>query len=826
MIEMRLLSSAVLLGLLLPGAPRFARADGARYRVPTEPPASHYSIDARVDPLKGVIEGRETITLHNRSTIPLEVLALDWEETTGGSLDVSVGGQALSLRGERPRSAGRSTVWLTLPNPIPPWERLALDVRFRRTWDVSGEEASFSTTNWHPRLWWDGLPHHDSYSVALDVPAAYALAASGRLDPGTGRFEAEGVRTFGIYLGRGMKAESRDADDVRVTALFTEKQAGAAAVCLDTAVDAVRFYRDWLGFYPYPFLTIVPGGSGGRWGGYPLATGIVAIHGLGTYVDGESPQHWQHITSHEVGHQYWGEWVLDSDSPEWLWIAMGIYADTEYMTARKLDPDRGVKWRQNYLQGVATYSETPLEVTPAEEERIHYDRNNVVVHSKGPALLSALEVVLGRTAFQRIYEDVARAYGGKRLGWRDLQRACEQETGESLAWFFEPWVRSSAYLCYTIEASESRPEGEGFRTELRVRRRGTMSLPVPVQAVFEDGEEQTARVDRTREVDVLTFRSRARLKEAVLDPERKLAMLEKPRPDISPEAAAALAWGWGRADSVKVYETIRSEAVDSAEVWYRLGTQLYEADRYAEALDCFERISRLEAPTETRFAARAWMGVLEDVRGNREAALGHYRESLRLAPGRPARRGPLAVEIDGKWVTERLAEPFTMESRLAIPPHPAAEDLVRLVEQLRWRHEGRNPLSDLREARRGSPFPGPSSGSSSPCCSSTAGLPRVDGLVRERRGCGRRLPSQALRRLDVERPPPRPPGSARGGARLLPQGPRARPGEAHAAQPVQHDDRSPLGGGPPAHALHLGSRVRQSIGPLARIIHEAALPPE
>jgi tetratricopeptide (TPR) repeat protein len=174
-----------------------------------------------------------------------------------------------------------------------------------------------------------------------------------------------------------------------------------------------------------------------------------------------------------------------------------------------------------------------------------------------------------------------------------------------------------------------------------------MDLPVPVKAVFEDGEEQTARVDRTREVDVLAFRSRAPLKEAILDPERKLAMLEKPLAEISPEAATALAWGWRRADSLKVYETIRSEAVSSAEVWYRLGSRLYEADRYAEALDCFERISRLEAPAETRFAARAWMGVLQDVRGNREVARGHYREALRLEPGRSVRLGPLAAEIDG-----------------------------------------------------------------------------------------------------------------------------------------------------------------------------------
>jgi tetratricopeptide (TPR) repeat protein len=681
------------------GSPRLANADTTRFRAPVDPPGTHYTIDATIDPQAGVVEGRETLTLRNRSTIPLDVLALEWRETTGGALEVSVDGQVLPARAERNGTTAGRTVFLALPAAVPPGEALALDVRFRQTWEVPAGEAVFNSTQWHPRLRWDGLPHHDTYSVRLDVPAGYAVAASGRLDPETGRFEAQGVRAFGVYLGRGMKTESRDAEGVRITALFTDKGAPAAAVCLETAVDAVKFYRAWLGFYPYPSLTIVPGDPGGRWGGYPVATGIVAIHGLETYVEGESPQHWQHITSHEIGHQYWGEWVLDGDRPAWLWIAMGIYADTEYMTTRGLDPDRGVKWRQNYLQGIATYYETPLEVTEADEERIHYDRNNVVVHSKGPALLSALDVVLGRPVFQRIYRHVARAWGGKRLGWRDLQRACEKETGESLAWFFQPWVRSSAYVSYAIEAKESRPEGEGFRTDLRVRRLGTLAMPVPVKVVFENGEEQTARVDRTRDVDVLTFRSRARLKEAVLDPERKLAMLEKPLPEIAPEAAAALAWGWTRADSLKVYEVIRSEPVGSAQVWYRLGTQLYEADRYAKALDCFGRTSALEAPPDTRFAARVWMGILEDVRGHRETAARHYREALELDPGRPVRLGLLAVAADSQWVRERLAEPFTLETRIVIPVQPTAGDLVRLVEQLQWKHEGRNPRSVFEKTR-------------------------------------------------------------------------------------------------------------------------------
>ena len=38
-----------------------------------------------------------------------------------------------------------------------------------------------------------------------------------------------------------------------------------------------------------------------------------------------------------------------------------------------------------------------------------------------------------------------KKYGGERMGYRDLQRICEAESGLNLKWFFDDWVRSSKY---------------------------------------------------------------------------------------------------------------------------------------------------------------------------------------------------------------------------------------------------------------------------------------------------------------------------------------------------------------------------------------------
>jgi len=311
-----LVSSLFLLGAC--GSPEgnvFGAED--RFKTPVSPLKSHYRIDARIDLEDGVVAGRETITLQNSSTIPLTTVALTWTISDTRSLDVSIGGKQLAPRADEGGARRKSPLSYVLPNPITPGERLVLDVSFNEKIETAKDEAEYLTSTWYPRLWWDGLPLHDSFSVKLDVSAGYALAASGRIDKKTGRFEADGARTFGVYLGKDTKASIREVDGVEIVAVFTEKGAKAAAVCLETAADAVRYFKNRLGFYPFPFLTIIPGGPG-RWGGYPVATGIVAIHGQETYVDGESPEHWQHITSHEIGHEYWGEWVMDPDKPAWL----------------------------------------------------------------------------------------------------------------------------------------------------------------------------------------------------------------------------------------------------------------------------------------------------------------------------------------------------------------------------------------------------------------------------------------------------------------------------------------------------------------------------
>jgi tetratricopeptide (TPR) repeat protein len=673
-----------------------AARDG--YWTPQDPPKSHYVIDARLDYGKKALEGKETIELKNSSHGRISVIALGWTIGPDSSLSVSAAGKDLAALNPKNAATLPSPLFYTLSEPLAPGKRLRLEVVFRQTAARPEDNAAYISDQFYPRLWWDGLPSHDSYSLKIDIPQGYAVAATGRLNPKTGRYETAGARTFGIFLGKDIKTESREVEGVLVTTIATAKGAKAAAICLDTACDVIKFAKAWLGFYPFPCLTIIPGGSA-RWGGYPVATGIVAIHGEETYKDGETNLWWKWITAHEIGHQFWGEWVLDPDDPAWFWIAMGITLDTEYLTTQKIDAERRAKWMGNYLDGVRSYYDMTVDITPAQVEKIQYDRNNTVIHSKCPSMIFALDGLLGRPMFEKIYKRCLTEYGGRRLGWRDFERVCEQETAQSLAWFFDQWVRSNAYLCYKIEAAESRPEGAGYVTTVTVRRLGTMKMPIPVRAVFEDGSSEIKSTERNLETDVLTFAGKAKLKEVVLDPEKKLAMLEEPLPPISQEAARTLAYGWSEKDCVGVYQSIKGERIANSDTWHKLGTQLFGREQYEASADCFGRVAALEKTGLSKFAALGWLGLLSDLRGKRTEALAHYRDALKYDTGESMRHDQFRITMNKKWLEERLKTPFSKHPAIEIPARPTAGELTEIVDGLGWTGQGKSPALIYEKTR-------------------------------------------------------------------------------------------------------------------------------
>jgi tetratricopeptide (TPR) repeat protein len=410
-------------------------------------------------------------------------------------------------------------------------------------------------------------------------------------------------------------------------------------------------------------LSIVPGMDSPA-GGYLLATGISVIHGMGRMT--ERPElHWRWITAHEIGHQYWGSQVMEKDDPGWLWIGLGIYMDREYCRARNLGTDKHRELVARYLQGIRQGLDTTVNRSQEEQQQIKFDFNNVVTHGKGFAIVSTLDCLLGKDTFQRVHKRCLSEFAGRRMGLSEFQAVCEQESGQDLAWFFDQWVNSDKYLAYEI-ASQNCEKGELFTTTVQVRCLGTLKMPVPVTAYFDDGTSQQAFTDRLRDVDTLRFRSRAPLKQVRLDAEQALPMVvppPSPRAREVSQALEALPWTGAGEKALDAFKKAKECDYPDAGSWFKIGLTLYDGKYYREALDAFEKVQThgRQADPSRASAAIVWQGHLLDLLGEREKAITCYKKALALPVPPDMRHAQYQMRINREWIEKRLNEPFRRE---------------------------------------------------------------------------------------------------------------------------------------------------------------------
>ena len=632
----------------------------ANYWVPKKPPKAHYKIECSINLSEGIIRGIERIRFRNPTSRPISRLKINWISL--GNMEIRSGGKAAKILSETKTDADLS-ILIELVKPVYPGEKAELDISFAATAAEYADKEEVKLSSWHPRLDW-GVETHDDYDVKIDKTSEYLLATSGVLASRSGYYHAENLRRFGLFLGKDHNVIEAKAKDVLVQVVYKAKAEECARLVLETAVDVINFYREQFGLYPYRSLAVVPGGLGHPAGGYPIATSMVGIHAMEQF-DSMPKLHWQWITAHEIGHQYWGEYVMEKDKPGWLWIGMGIYADREYVRAKGLGLDKHRGLMSRYIQGVRGGLDTTVAISQEQRRKIKFDFNNVVIHGKGYSIISALDSVLGRKVFYQVYNRCLKEFGGKRLGVHEFRAVCEEESGQDLGWFFEQWVNSNRHLSYEIASKSCEKKDDRFISTVGVKCLGNLKMPVPVAAYYEDGSSEVKFTSRLLETNTLEFISDSPLKEVKLDAENALALIVPPPSGDSKILGEILQLPWSGAGdkALELYKKAKQLEAES-EVWYKLGLNLYDGKHYTDALEAFRSI--ITSPDKAaagEFISLVWQGHLLDLFERRAEALQCYRKALDVHTKAglndfKVRHDQYNMVIDRAWVEERTKKPF------------------------------------------------------------------------------------------------------------------------------------------------------------------------
>ena len=628
-----------------------------RFWAPQRPPRARYQIACNIKMAERIsLEGQVKIHFVNNTAKPLQTLAIDWMKVGEQTLRIRANGEPVDL----PAPIEAFPQEFTLPEPLRPRQPLTLQVDYALSVPAPPKEINeMGPIDKWPGLWW-GFPTQNDYELKLDAPDDYAVVTSGRLDARTGSYRARSIPSFALVLLKGYRVFEEQTGDVVVRCFYKPDDAKCARLLQETAVDVIDFYRDWLGFYPYRILNIVPGMDRPA-GGYPAGTNVIVIHGMGR-MDDKPELHWRWITAHEIGHQYWGRHVMEKDSPGWLWIGLGIYADREYCRARNLGADKHEQLMERYVKGVREGLDTTVSRSQEEKRRIKFDFNNVVIHGKGFSIISALDCVLGKFAFQQIYRRCLHEFAGRRMGLAEFRALCERESGQDLGWFFDQWVDSNKVLSYEIAAQKCEKKDDAYITEVQVRCLGTLKMPMPVAARFEDGTTQRACTNRLRDLDTIQFKSQTPLKEVQLDPDHALPLVVPPPSPEQQELAKAmgeLPWVGAGKKALEVFEKAQASKMSDAGRWFKLGMALYDGKYYDQALTAFEK-AQAQAKDEPwrACAALVWQGHLLDLLDRRDEALRCYRQALKTSGDLNMRHDQYGIRLNREWVQRRLEEPF------------------------------------------------------------------------------------------------------------------------------------------------------------------------
>ncbi|NIM96022.1 MAG: hypothetical protein GTO18_20165 [Anaerolineales bacterium] len=286
--------------------------------------------------------------------------------------------------------------------------------------------------------------------IDLMVPKRMNIAATGtetnRKDLGEDMriytFTAPGMRDFTFFLGEELQRAQTTVDGTTIY-LWHVSDDPLVNDKLEIVADAVSFFDNTFGSYPYADMDIVtrydpewwgPGGSGME---YP---------GLSTYT--HHTENWQWNLVHEVVHQWWfGVVGNDVLMEPWLDEALAEYSTYLYFREAYDEEYASEVFYENVLKDYIEIGKEYGRVSGGEPVGLSvYDfptfdaMYSWIVYGKGALFLDKLREELGHNVFLRFLQEYYRQHKYQVATGESFKETAEQVSGVDLDELFDRWV--------------------------------------------------------------------------------------------------------------------------------------------------------------------------------------------------------------------------------------------------------------------------------------------------------------------------------------------------------------------------------------------------
>ncbi len=384
--------------------------------------------------------------------------------------------------------------------------------------------AKYDPNGWHPYSYLtkgEFYSEFGSFVVNLTLPENYFVGATGVLqnedewariktraeqtaladakEDKLPNLESKGLKTltylqdqihdFAFFASKTFHVQILDfeveGNPVTAIAMYQPKNAQDWAKGAEYIKNAVQFYSEQVGPYPYRYCTAVDGtiAAGGGME-YPMVTVIGNMN---------SPSSLDRVIAHEVGHN-WFYGILASDERRYPFMDEGMNSFVEKKYMEKYYPDQKLlpikafgadKWKSND-QHYLTYkisgswnTDQAMDLPAATYSDINYGS---IVYAKSSIAWDHLRGYLSDEIFTQAMHDYYNTWKYRHPSPIDLKMSFEKSTGKELDWFFEDVVKTTKKVDYKI-VSYKQKEGKSI---VKVKNTGGIAAPFPL--TFSNGE--------------------------------------------------------------------------------------------------------------------------------------------------------------------------------------------------------------------------------------------------------------------------------------------------------------------------------------------------
>ncbi|WP_409557955.1 M1 family metallopeptidase [Allomuricauda sp. NBRC 101325] len=404
-------------------------------------------------------------------------------------------------------SGGKTTLEMTFKGQVP--------LQIRRSGRNSNEGVALSMSQWYPKLseydfeGWHPNPYiarefhgvWGDFDVKITLDKDYTIGGSGYLQnpneighgyetPGTKvktkgktltwHFKAPNVHDFMWAADPEYIHDTLQMEDGPTLHFFykdnPEFNENWKKLQPKTA-EAMAFFSNNVGKYPYEQYSVVQGGDGGM--EYAMSTLVTGNRPYGSLVG---------VMVHEMAHS-WFQHVLATNESEHEWMDEGFTSFISSLCMNQImEQDKQNPFEGSYKSYYALVN-SGLEM-PQSTHADRYTTNfayGIAAYSKGSIFLSQLGYVIGQDKLMETIKKYFADFKFKHPTPNDIKRTAEKVSGMELNWYLTDWTQTTNTIDYGIKSVEA----DGDKTKVTLERIGEMPMPLDILVVGADGTQET-----------------------------------------------------------------------------------------------------------------------------------------------------------------------------------------------------------------------------------------------------------------------------------------------------------------------------------------------